>query len=72
MAISSPKLDKSSKSCSRYVYLCAFLRYFLRIWRKDKLSVSRFTSVMHNINRVAIVVFLVGLFFFVVRRLFFE
>ena len=71
MARFSQKLSKEERSAARQSYFREFLRYFVRIWRRRQSPPSRFTAIMHNINRTAVLVFIVGLLFFVLRRLFF-
>ena len=45
-----------------------FLNYFVRLWRPNKGPTTRFVVIMHRINRSAIVVFLVGVVFFLTHK----
>ena len=45
-----------------------FMAYFFRIWRTGRPAPSRLIAWMHGINRLAILVFLLGLLFFFLRK----
>lgn len=49
-------------------YIRQFLGYFLRTKSKDK-SVSTSVKIMHMINRIAIIMFLIALVIYFYRRL---
>lgn len=64
-------MDKKQKKISYYFDFSEVLNYFFR--KKDSKRKTNFSiRAMHRVNRLAILMFIIGLILWIIRRLDFE
>jgi hypothetical protein len=64
--------QKGRNNLKEYFSVNEVFQYFFRVFRKDENSKSNFNlRMMHGINRISIIMFMVAFFVWIAKRLFF-
>ena len=59
---------RQSNTIGDYFALGEFFRYFIRVFKKDPKAKSNFNlRAMHTINKISIVMFMLGILFIIVK-----